>query len=167
MRVTITNQTKTNSIDEDRLASAAKSVLAESNFCNGFVSVALVDDATIHELNHRFLNHDWPTDVLSFVLQEDGDTLEGEVVASVETAAATAPDYGWSAAEELLLYVVHGVLHLVGYRDNTRSAAEEMHAREASHLQRLGISEVPRRSLAGDSTKATLSARPSGGTKTK
>ena len=51
-------------------------------------ALAVVDDAAMQELNRQFLNHDWPTDVLSFALQDDGDHLEGEVIISADTAAA-------------------------------------------------------------------------------
>ena len=63
------------------------------------------------------MNHDWPTDVLSFVLDDDDGHLEGEVIISADTAAAAAAEVGWPAAAEQLLYVIHGMLHLVGYRD--------------------------------------------------
>ena len=84
---------------------------------NARISVAVVDDATIAVLNRQFLRHEGPTDVLSFLLEQDEDGLEGEVVVSAETARRTAPRFGWSEGEELLLYVIHGTLHLAGYDD--------------------------------------------------
>ena len=57
--------------------------------------------------------------MLSFVLESSNGCLEGEVIVSADRAAAVAPKYGWSAADELLLYVIHGTLHLVGYDDVT------------------------------------------------
>ena len=93
--------------------------MADSNFDSARLSLAVVDDPTIHELNRRHLNHDWPTDVLSFVLEERDGHLEGEVILSADTAAAAATEVGWPAAAEQLLYVIHGMLHLVGYRDKT------------------------------------------------
>ena len=58
------------------------------------VSIAVVDDPTIHELNRRFLQHDYPTDVLSFVLEQQDGRLEGEVIVSTDTAVAQAGEYG-------------------------------------------------------------------------
>ena len=81
--------------------------------------MAVVDDPTIRRLHREYLGEDSPTDVMSFVLERADDYLEGEVVVSAETACAAAPEYGWPAADELLLYVIHGTLHLVGYDDTT------------------------------------------------
>ena len=83
------------------------------------ISIALVDDATIHAVNRRHLAHDWPTDVISFRLSEvDDDELAGELVVSAEMAATTARQAGVGAWDELALYVVHGLLHLCGYDDH-------------------------------------------------
>ena len=60
--------------------------------------------------------------MLSFVL-EQGDGLEGEVVVGAETALRAAPQFGWSPHDELLLYVIHGTLHLVGHDDATPGRA--------------------------------------------
>jgi probable rRNA maturation factor len=103
------------------------------------LSIAIVDDATIHELNRRYLEHDYPTDVLSFTLERDNEHLEGEVIASAETAARSAADYGWSADDELLLYVVHGTLHLVGHDDGTPDERAVMRRLERRYLASFGL----------------------------
>ncbi len=77
--------------------------------------------------------------MLSFVLEQGEGFLDGEVVVSAETAQRAAPRFGWSAAEELLLYVIHGTLHLAGYDDATPGAAgDDAHARRRSTSARLG-----------------------------
>ena len=138
--VALANRQSAHPVDEPRLLTAVRSILTDAaGLERATVSVAVVDDATIHELNRRFLNHDWPTDVLSFVLDETDGSLEGEIILSADTAAASAPEFGWSAADEQLLYVIHGTLHLVGYDDQTDVAAAEMRAAEARYLERLGV----------------------------
>ncbi len=122
-------------VDVDRLREAIGSILAESSTVSAEISLAIVDDPTLHELNRKYLDHDNPTDVLSFVLEQDGSHLIGEIVVSAETAVAAASDYGWDAASELLLYVIHGTLHLVGYDDATPDDAEEMRHQETHFLQ--------------------------------
>lgn len=108
------------------------------------ISVAIVDDREIHELNRRFLDHDYPTDVLSFVLEQNNDFLEGEIIVSGDTARIRGLDEGWSAAEELTLYLVHGTLHLLGYDDTSTDARATMRQREDFHLSRLGLTRPTR-----------------------
>jgi probable rRNA maturation factor len=127
------------SIDEDRLEAAARAVLVGEGVKHAIVSLAIVDDPTIHELNRRYLSHDYPTDVLSFVLGRSGGKLEGDVIVSADTAASTARQYGWAPADELLLYVVHGVLHLTGHDDKTPAALAKMRDCERRYLAEWGL----------------------------
>jgi probable rRNA maturation factor len=126
--------------DLARLRTAIEGVLDEAGVRRATLSVALVDDPTIHRLNREFLAHDFPTDVVTFPLSDDGsDALEGEIVVSVDTAARAAARLDWPAADELLLYVVHGALHLVGYDDQDPDALAAMRAAERRHLARWGL----------------------------
>ena len=139
MQITLTNQQHALSIEEHRLVSATRPVLSDAGFSEGALSIAIVDDPTIHQLNVEFLQHDYATDVLSFVLEEKGDWLEGEIIASADTAVTNAADYSWPAEHELLLYVIHGALHLVGYRDKTEEDAAAMRTAEAKYLRLAGV----------------------------
>jgi probable rRNA maturation factor len=98
------------------------------------ISLAIVDDPTIARLHQQFLADPEPTDVLSFVLESSAEMLEGEVVVSADTARACAPRYGCTPAEELLRYVVHGTLHLVGYDDTTPQKRAVMRKREKQYM---------------------------------
>jgi probable rRNA maturation factor len=126
-------------VDEGRIAEAAQRILAEAGVSSASLSVAIVDDPQIHELNRRHLSHDYPTDVLSFVLEQDDASLEGEVIVSADTAAAQGGRYGWKAEDELLLYVIHGLLHLVGHDDATPQARAIMRSAERRHLAAFGL----------------------------
>ncbi len=128
---------------DPRWEQAVREILAEAGFTEGWVSVAIVDDATIHQLNRSYLQHDYPTDVLSFPLHREANRLEGEIIVSADTAAASAPGYGWSAAEELLLYLIHGTLHLVGHDDHAPEERRRMREAERACLARLGVSQPP------------------------
>ncbi|MEN0112135.1 MAG: rRNA maturation RNase YbeY, partial [Planctomycetota bacterium] len=86
--------------------------------------------------------HDYPTDVLSFPLVDEPPHLVGEVIVSADTAITSAAEYGWPAEHELLLYVVHGVLHLAGRRDKTEEESATMRADEARYLRLVGV-EAP------------------------
>jgi probable rRNA maturation factor len=127
------------SLDRKLILKAAQLVLEDSSYPAATISIAVVDDPTIHELNVEFLDHDYPTDVLSFVLEEDPAHLEGEIVVSADTALREAAAAHWPPERELLLYVLHGILHLVGYRDKTVATRKKMLAAEARYLELLGI----------------------------
>jgi probable rRNA maturation factor len=98
------------------------------------VVVALVDDETIAGLHRRFLGMSGPTDVLSFP--------EGEIVVSAETAARQAEARGVRPLHELLLYVVHGALHLKGYDDRGAAPRARMRAAERRILRKLGVGDM-------------------------
>ena len=102
------------------------------------VSVALVDDATIAAVNERWLGHAGPTDSIAFSLHDDPgpDGLRGEVVASAETALREARARGLDPRGELLLYVAHGVLHLLGWEDGSPRARAAMNARARRAVRR-------------------------------
>lgn len=95
------------------------------------VSVILVDNSYIHELNFTYRGVDCSTDVLSFNLQDnlmDGkeDRILGDVVVSVEKAEEQAKTYGHSLRREIAFLSVHGILHLLGYDHETAEAEQEM-----------------------------------------
>jgi probable rRNA maturation factor len=141
-------------IDERLLIEQLTAVLQAEHIAAAEVVMALVDDAEIHRINREFLEHDWPTDVISFSYAENdeipqgtglrgaGRTLDGELVVSVETAARCAGVHGWSFHAELLLYCVHGLLHLCGYDDLTDDERPVMRRRERELLAAFGLSPV-------------------------
>ena len=96
------------------------------------VSVILVDNNYIQELNLTYRGLDSPTDVLSFNLQDDmtsdlgEDKILGDVVISMEKAGEQADLYGHSLRREVAFLAVHGILHLLGYDHETTEAEQEM-----------------------------------------
>ena len=113
-----------------------QAVLRDAGIRTGRIGVAVVDDAAIAKLHGGFLDDPAPTDVLSFVLERSPHLLEGEIVLSADTAAANAARYRSTAEEELLLYVIHGALHLVGYDDATLRQRALMRKSEREYLAR-------------------------------
>jgi probable rRNA maturation factor len=125
-------------LDRRLLRRAVTRVLRDAKVRKASISLAVVDDDTIARLNWQYLRHRGPADVLSFLL-DDRDGLEGEVIVGAETALRAAPRYGWPPHDELLLYVIHGMLHLVGYDDRTPRQQAIMQQREREILEGLGI----------------------------
>jgi probable rRNA maturation factor len=117
----------------------------------GRVSLAVVDDGAMRAVNRDYHGQDHPTDVLAFALREGdeepgaglgadatGELFDAEVVVSLDTALRESRARGVEPAAELLFYVVHGVLHLVGYDDHDPEDARRMHARALEILSDLG-----------------------------
>jgi probable rRNA maturation factor len=134
LEVAVANLQETHAIDEEQLIAAARKVIAAGGFNRGEISIAVVDDARMHELNRQYLEHDYPTDVLSFVLEAEGKHLEGEIIVSADYASREAARFNWTTQDELLLYVIHGSLHLIGYDDQTPQAKAEMRQKEREFL---------------------------------
>jgi probable rRNA maturation factor len=110
------------------------------------VSVVVIDDEAMAELHGQ--THDDPTttDVISFDLRGDGpgedcpDDVDGELVVNGPMAAREAAERGHGAEAELLFYVAHGLLHLLGHDDQTDADREQMHALQRHYLSAIGIS---------------------------
>lgn len=138
-KIAISNQQSSHKVAARKIRSAVAEVLAGEGIAEATISLAIVDDPTIHQLNRQYLKHDYATDVLSFVLERDETSIEGEVIVSADTAASNCVEYGWSAQSELTLYAIHGTLHLIGYDDHTPADRRGMRAKEKEYLARLGI----------------------------
>lgn len=100
------------------------------------VSIALVDNEYIKELNAEYRGLDEPTDVLSFPL---GEEMLGDIIISLERAKSQAEDYNHSWDREVGFLTVHGMLHLLGYDHKEKEAKEEMRNREEKVLSRLEL----------------------------
>ncbi len=108
------------------------------------VSIAVLDDRAIAELHQHHLGVAGPTDCLSFDLRDDPTSklVEGAIAVSWETARREAAGRDHSPAAELLLYVVHALLHLLGFDDRTPEDAARLHAEEDAILVELGLGAV-------------------------
>ena len=134
-------------------------VLADEQVAVARISVALTDNATIRRVNRDYLQHDYDTDVLSFLFESTpektakpkrrradvgqprgcGRRIDGEVLISAEMAVQMAGRFGWSPRDEVMLYLVHGLLHLCGYDDLTSAERRIMRGRERAILAALEI----------------------------
>jgi probable rRNA maturation factor len=130
-------------IDRAFMRRLVRAVLQGEGVEEAEISLAFVDNPTIHALNKRYLDHDEPTDVLSFPLSEpSARRLAGELVIGVEVAREQAQARGHDVQAELGLYVIHGLLHLCGHDDKTPERAAGMRKRERFYLGELGLPDV-------------------------
>ncbi len=130
-------------VDRGFFRRLVRSVMEGEGLTDAEISLAFVDNPTIHRLNKQFLQHDEPTDVLTFPLSEgQGTRVAGELVIGAEVALEQAASRGHDVQAELALYVIHGLLHLCGFDDKTASAAREMHQRERHYLAQLSLPDI-------------------------
>jgi len=103
------------------------------------ISVHIADDELLQSLNRQYRGVDRPTDVLSFLLGEEGEAALGDVVISAERALAQAERFGHGATREFCYLAVHGTLHLLGYDDADPQGEAAMAAKAEAVLGALGI----------------------------
>ncbi len=145
LELEIVNRHSHLTVDGELVRRAVERVLAVEKVESAEISLVLTDDAEIHRINREYLGHDDPTDVISFSLAPDGEALasphqvQGELIVSLDTARQVALAQGWSLQAEVILYVVHGLLHLCGYDDQTVETRVIMRQREREILSGLGL----------------------------
>jgi probable rRNA maturation factor len=130
-------------IDRGKMRELVRTVLEGESVADYEISLAFVDNPTIHRLNKRYLDHDEPTDVLSFPLSDpSAKKLAGELVLGAQVAQAQASERGHDVHAELALYVIHGLLHLCGHDDKSPEAEKIMRQRERHYLAKLGLPDI-------------------------
>jgi probable rRNA maturation factor len=124
------------------------------------LSLALVNDRRMSELHLQFMNIPGPTDVLTFPLEQQRRRVTaGEIVICVPEARRRAADQRTPVEHELLLYAIHGMLHLCGFDDRTPDRYQAMHRKEDQILTQLGIGPVFSRATEVDAPHAPLRGR--------
>lgn len=106
----------------------------------GEITVCFLSDRRMRRLNREFHGRDCPTDVLAFSLGSDGEFL-ADIAISTDTAAANARKFRTTPLYESYLYLVHGMLHLLGYGDATPGQRLVMRRKEAEYLVKLHMRE--------------------------
>ena len=137
MKVEIANLQKHYKIKDNKIKQVVEEVLGKKS-SSAKLSIAFVDNNEIKKLNKKYFDSDDVTDVIAFPLDNHKNALNGEIVISVETAVDTAVKENVDAEGEIILYVVHGLLHLLGYSDVNREDAIIMHEKESMILKALG-----------------------------
>ena len=151
MEITIGREPENLDVPQEALDAVRRAVLTVGELygvMDAEVSVTLTDDAHIHVLNRDYRGVDRPTDVLSFALTESEEpaiidapcsVLLGDLVISLERAAAQAEEYGHSFLRELSFLTVHGMLHLLGYDHIEEKDRLEMEEEQRHVMDVLGI----------------------------
>ena len=103
------------------------------------LSVVLTDHQTVTGLNKTHLSRTYHTDVLAFDLRDNGSasqttSIDGEIYVDLDSATERAPEFESTFESEVIRYVIHGLLHLMGYSDQDDEAREKMRQRENHYL---------------------------------
>ncbi len=133
MNISITNHQHKISISQAKVKWAAEVAAKRLRLKMDDLSVVFVGAQRMRTINRTFLKHDYVTDVITF----DLGAAVGEIIICPSVAASQARQYGNSVQREILLYMVHGLLHLAGYDDHAPADITRMRAKEKELMKEL------------------------------
>lgn len=120
-----------------------KRIAALAGITRGSITLVVVDDRRMSEMHDEYKGDPTTTDVLTFDLRDSSDEpLEGDIVLCLDEAGRQARERGHDTRTELLLYAVHGLLHLMGFDDIRAADYRKMHAKEDELFQLAGYGKV-------------------------
>ncbi|MGH7890396.1 MAG: rRNA maturation RNase YbeY [Thermodesulfobacteriota bacterium] len=142
--IQVRNDEKNIRVSLSFLRSKARRMLKILGWKKAGLSVLLVNDRKIRQLNRRYMNHDRATDVLAFgqlkpSYRKGEIPFLGDIVISLPTTRRQARQFGNSFLYELCFYLCHGILHLMGYRDKSRKEAQRMERIQKEILKKVRI----------------------------
>jgi len=145
--ISVTVRARRSPVGADGIRRGASRLLRALGWGRAALSVLLVEDAAIRKINRRYLSRDRPTDVIAFSQLEGrgprpwlGDKpFLGDVVISVPTARRQAREFGKTARSEIMLYLCHGILHLMGVSDKGPRQAARMARLQSEALRRARV----------------------------
>ena len=141
IRIEVANMQDELAVKGSEIKKIVKNVLKREKVQNAEISVALVDNERIAQINERYREDSDPTDVLSFLLEEDIDgkgTMLADVIASCEMAKTNANKLSISPQAEIMNYIIHGLLHVLGYDDDTIKSRNKMNKLQRAVLEDFG-----------------------------
>ena len=103
----------------------------------GVLNFIFTSDDILQELNQQYLGHSTFTDIITFDLSENKRKIEGDIYISIDRAKENARSFKEPYKREIQRLIIHGVLHLSGYKDTTKAEKEEMRAKEDYYLSLL------------------------------
>ena len=120
-----------------KVRTVIKNIAKEENRNFSFVNIVFCNDKIIKEYNNEFLKHDYETDIITFHDIDEENNIEGELLISLDTVDSNSIRYKTDFEQELKRVIIHGVLHLCGYRDKTDYEKSKMRRKENFYLNRL------------------------------
>ncbi len=134
--ITVTSTMRKMRTPKKKIAELVRFVARKEGVRLGEIDIAVVGRKKIASLNRQYLGRDEATDVISFDLAEhEGGVVDGQIVICGDLARRRAEQMKIPTLNELMLYVIHGLLHIIGYDDRSATDAEKMHARQEKLLE--------------------------------
>ena len=109
-------------------------MIENSGYKTGPINIVFKNDEDLRQMNAEYLGHDYYTDIISFCYSEE-NVLSGDIFISIERVNENAIEFGMEKENELLRVIIHGILHLIGYKDRTDSEKREMRILEEKSLE--------------------------------
>lgn len=137
--IEINNLTLT-SVNKSYLKKVAENVLKREGKKNFYLSIALIGVSRIKKLNKKYLNRDYPTDVLVFPETESYLKINnlGEIIICPQVVKKNAKEFKLTFKKELSKILIHGILHLLGYdHEKSKKEAEKMERKEKYYLEKM------------------------------
>ncbi len=112
----------------------ASDLLKQYSIPEGQLSIILSNKTLLNKLKKDYFNLNHFTDVIAFNLEDQGESLDGEIYISIDDVFENSKQYSVAFDEEFKRVVIHGILHLVGFEDNTEKEKEEMTKLENNYM---------------------------------
>jgi len=139
LKINIDNINKNYKFENRQIKKLMRLVFEGEKIFDGEIGVVFVDHNYITELNMKYLNKNSTTDVIAFPLNEpNNSTISGEIYVNLDQVAQQAQDYMVTFDQEMNRIIIHGLLHLMGYKDYSTSEREKMRAKEDFYLSVFG-----------------------------
>ena len=122
-------------VNQNLLSSWIEKTIENEGAILGAVSYIFCSDDYLHQMNVEYLNHDTLTDVITFPYNDN--PIEGDIFISIDRVKDNAQDLAVAFDDELHRVMIHGVLHLCGYSDETDEQEAEMRQKEDEYLKKL------------------------------
>ena len=137
MNIVIANRQRVKSFDLRMLKKITAALFAELNIAGAAIEINLLSAAEMAALNETFLKHEGPTDVITFDYGSSKSRLQGEIFVCVDEAVLQARTFGTQWQSEIVRYLIHGILHLLGYDDLDAGPRRRMRREENLLLRKL------------------------------